>query len=113
MATRNIVPRGDGEGSLGTNVKKWGAVHTDSLAVNENATGPTPSSGDNSTKLATTAFVQRELAGFTPSGSFLPLSGGTMTGDILWETGDRVARFDSNRRLVFPDGTTLWIENVE
>ena len=27
MATRNFVPRADGEGSLGTSTKKWGDVH--------------------------------------------------------------------------------------
>ena len=27
MSTRNIVPRADGEGGLGTAAKKWGAVH--------------------------------------------------------------------------------------
>ena len=27
MATRNFVPRGDGEGSIGTSAKKWGTVN--------------------------------------------------------------------------------------
>ena len=31
MATRPIVPRGDGEGSLGTSVKKWGNVFTEKI----------------------------------------------------------------------------------
>lgn len=46
--------------------------------------GVTPPAGDNSTKLATTAYVQGELGSYTV--------------------------FDSNGRLVFPDGTTVWIE---
>jgi hypothetical protein len=29
MATRNIVPRADGEGSLGTSAKKWGNIYAD------------------------------------------------------------------------------------
>ena len=37
---------------------------------------PTPANGDNSTKLATTAFVN------TKAGNYLPLSGGTLTGAI-------------------------------
>ena len=75
-------------------------------------TAITPNSGDDSTKLATTAYVQGELSNFTPSGSYLPLSGGTMTGDIVWDNGDQAARFNSSDKLVFPDGTTMWVENV-
>lgn len=64
-------------------------------------TAPTPTAGDNSTKLATTAYVQGALSGATPTSiedteieqywtgvtpeqvnQFLPLSGGTMSGDI-------------------------------
>lgn len=41
---------------------------------------PTPAAGDNSTKIATTAFVNTKAA------SYLPLAGGTMTGNI---TGNR------------------------
>ena len=29
MATKNIVPRGNNEGSLGTSVKKWNAVNAE------------------------------------------------------------------------------------
>lgn len=38
---------------------------------------PTPATSDNSTKIATTAFVKSSL------GSYLPLSGGTVTGRII------------------------------
>lgn len=55
-------------------------------------------------------YVQNELSNFTPTtGSFLPLAGGTMTGDISWNNGDVVAKFNSSNKLVFPDGTTVWI----
>jgi Chaperone of endosialidase len=40
-------------------------------------TAPTPGAGDNSTKLATTAFVQSKV-----SGLYLPLTGGTVTGGL-------------------------------
>ncbi len=33
MSTRNIVPRNDGEGSLGTSEKKWGETNTNKLTV--------------------------------------------------------------------------------
>jgi hypothetical protein len=39
---------------------------------------PTPAPGDNTNKLATTAFVK----GRSPAGGFLPLSGGTLTGSL-------------------------------
>ena len=35
MATRNIVPRATGEGSIGTSAKTWGAGYFDSIAANE------------------------------------------------------------------------------
>ena len=34
MATRNIVPRGNNEGSLGTTTKKWAAAHIDQIYGN-------------------------------------------------------------------------------
>lgn len=42
--------------------------------------GVTPPNGDNSKKLATTAFVTAK------AGNYLPLSGGTLTGDVLGVT---------------------------
>lgn len=43
------------------------------------ATAPTPAAGDNSTKIATTAFVN------TKGKEFLPLAGGTMSGSITFK----------------------------
>ena len=46
MATRNIVPRADGEGKLGTTAKKWGEVNTGSvLADSVTATGSIAAKG--------------------------------------------------------------------
>lgn len=50
MTTRAIVPNADGEGSLGTSAKKWGAVYSSA-----------PASGDNSGQVPTTAWVQTLL----------------------------------------------------
>ena len=53
-----------------------------SITVNVDDSGnaytsaPTPAAGDNSTKIATTAFVN------TKAGKYLPLAGGTMTGNL-------------------------------
>ena len=51
-----------------------------SPALTGTPTAPTPTAGDNSTKLATTAFVKNAVD--TKTADYLPLTGGTMTGDI-------------------------------
>lgn len=61
-------------------------------------TGITPAAGDNSTKLATTAFVN------TKAGSYLPLSGGTMTGEIK-RNGTAIASSANNGNISFFGGT--------
>ena len=60
MATRNIVPRATGEGSIGTSSKKWGAGYFDDLTV----TG------------------QGSLS------DYLPLVGGTMTGTLYFNASE-------------------------
>jgi len=70
MATKNIVPRANAEGKIGTALKQWQEVNAQSIKQNGQAvanlaspaltgtpTAPTQSSSDDSTKLATTAFV--------------------------------------------------------
>lgn len=54
MATRNFVPRADGEGSLGTSAKKWGDVQAVKATI-ANVTGKATeaASADTATKLAT------------------------------------------------------------
>lgn len=56
-----------------------------SPALTGTPTAPTPTAGDNSTKIATTAFVN----------NYLPLSGGTMTGTLYFNTGGE-ARIQNN-----------------
>lgn len=58
MSTKNIVPRADGEGGLGTFAKKWLNGFFKNITVQTEANVPTPSDSDNSTKAATTAFVE-------------------------------------------------------
>lgn len=60
-----------------------------SPALTGTPTAPTPTAGDDSTKLATTAFVQAELTDYvtlndlsTELADYFPLSGGTVTGTI-------------------------------
>ena len=58
MATKNIVPRADGEGGIGTSAKKWLNGFFKNITVQTEANVPTPANSDNSTKAATTAFVE-------------------------------------------------------
>ena len=53
-----------------------------SPALTGTPTAPTPSAGDDSTKIATTAYVQDALAGGGGSGAYLPLSGGELSGQL-------------------------------
>ena len=69
------TPSANGQGSVGTDAKRWGAVHAaavnvggspaitaNSPALTGTPTAPTQSASDNSTKIATTAFVKNESA---------------------------------------------------
>lgn len=40
MATRNIVPRANGEGGIGTTVKRWGQAFFDNLTLTNDLTVP-------------------------------------------------------------------------
>lgn len=61
-----------------------------SPAFTGNPTAPTQTKGNNSTRIATTAFVQTALSDYatnadvqTAVGNYLPLSGGTLTGTLI------------------------------
>ena len=58
MATKNIVPRANGEGGIGTSVKRWLSGFFKNINVDTEAIVPTPANNDNSTKAATTAWVE-------------------------------------------------------
>ena len=61
---------------------------------------PTPTAGDNSTKIATTAFVN------TKAGNYLPLAGGTMTGTLYSSQNDffTISKSDG----VLNQGVRIW-----
>ncbi len=81
MATRNIVPRATGEGSLGTSSKKWGDVYADDITATNGVTA-SAFTGNVTGNLTgdVTGNVTGDVTG-TASGN-LPLSGGTMSGSI-------------------------------
>lgn len=61
MATKNIKPRGNGEGYIGTSVRKWLGGFFKNINVDTEAIVPTPAATDNSTKAATTAYVKSNV----------------------------------------------------
>jgi hypothetical protein len=75
--TVDVSDSGYAVGTLVANVEGTltGVIASSTTATTQNA-------GDNSTKVATTAYVD------TATGNYLPLSGGTMTGDIAMGTND-------------------------
>ena len=80
--------------------------------INTATTGTTQTAGNNSTKIATTAYADA-AAGAVPIGNYLPLAGGTMTGNI--DFGDSVrARFgDGDDLQIVFDGSNSYIHNVD
>ena len=76
MATRNIVPRANGEGGLGTSEKKWGAIYAEDATFSGTVTVVTPEAADYSTKPATTAFVKNAVADYAPSVGMVIALGG-------------------------------------
>ena len=73
--------------ALGTTTSKWSSVYATTFSgdlngtINTATTGVTQSQGNNSTKIATTAYVDA-AAGGVPIGNYLPLAGGTLTGAL-------------------------------
>jgi len=74
-----------------------------SPAFSGTPTAPTPGTGDNSTKLATTAFV------VSKTGSFLPLAGGTVTGAL---TVNGAIASKTNIQVLPASGAALFYASV-
>jgi len=53
-------------------------IASNAVKLNGAPTAPTPTAGDSSTKIATTAFVSNAVT----SGGYLPLAGGHLTGGV-------------------------------
>ena len=94
--TGNATNDGNGNPIASTYLPLAGGTLTG--AVN----GVTPTVGDDSTKLATTAFVQDELT--TNLQNYLPLAGGTMTGNIVLSSGVMVSNYDNTTAMRFVGG---------
>lgn len=127
MATKNIVPRANNEGTLGTSEKQWNNVHTKDVALNgaslnaklgeqdsaisgleankanandvyskanvytKTETNNLLNAKANATNVYTKAEINAALgdkADKVQLADYLPLSGGTMSGDLRFINGD-------------------------
>ena len=96
------------DGSVETNVQAYkneaNSTTSVKISVGYDANGnaftsaPTPTAGDNSTKVATTEFVN------TKASDYLPLSGGTMTGAITFNVNSVIARSGETNETVIYGG---------
>ena len=83
MATKNIVPRATGEGSLGTSEKKWGNIYADNITLVDGETLDTKiSSIKDTADTAYTTATEAEASITTSLANYLPLAGGVMTGTL-------------------------------
>ena len=72
-------------------------ANLNSPALTGTPTAPTPATADNSTTLATTAYVKANIAGFTSSGTVWSLSGNAITSaDFLGTTNAQPLIFKTN-----------------
>ena len=87
MSSTYFKPTTDNAIELGDSTKRWSSVYATTFlgdlngTINTATTGVTQSVGDNSTLIATTAYADA-AAGAVPIGDYLPLTGGTLTGDL-------------------------------
>ncbi|CAM6053371.1 unnamed protein product [Sphagnum tenellum] len=87
-----------------------GAAPLASPALTGVPTAPTASLGTNNTQLATTAFVQQTTA----AGNYLPLSGGTMTGLAVFNSGAMINGSGQSLRIYDPtQGTDAKYSDIE
>ena len=91
MATKNIVPRANNEGSIGTSNKQWNEIRGKKLYEN----------------------------GTDISSKYLPLAGGTMTGTITTSNGNILNGADTDKQYWISGGTpyskgaTLFLNGVD
>jgi hypothetical protein len=118
MATRAIVPRGDGEGSLGIETKRWGDIQTDKLNAISMPTNPSISDAGKVLKLNIDATEYEYGVAFPninieDEGKVLAI----VSGEAAWQippTGiPDITEEAENKVLVVREGTTTWLDPLE
>lgn len=72
MATKNIVPRADGEGSIGTSAKKWGNVYADNITVTTGLTASTFTGDLTGNVTGTASKATNDALGNNIASTYLP-----------------------------------------
>ena len=96
-----------------------GATVTGSLTVTNKilgeldttVVGTTQTAGNNSTKIATTAYVDA-AAGAVPIGDYLPLSGGILTGNVKFQDTIQLRFGASSDLQIYHDGSSSYIKDI-
>ena len=85
MSTKAIAPRGDGEGSIGTLLKKWGAVFANAFngCVLSETSGTEKIPKANASGILDASWLGGEKAPVNHTHeTYLPVAGGTLTGKL-------------------------------
>jgi len=97
------------------NISTGGGVGANSFTgdhigtINTATTGVTQTAGNNSTLIATTAYA--DAAAAAGGGNFLPLAGGTMTGNVIFNDSKELRLGTSSDFKGFHNGTNTHLSN--
>ena len=109
MATRRIVPRGDGEGGLGTALKRWGPIHTTEIHA-DNISTTIPDASESEKGLVQLASAAEVNAGTDAEKAVVPAtlhqrqSTEAIRGLIELATSAEVIAGTDTQRAVTPAG---------
>ncbi len=107
-----IGPTGSSTLTLRTGGTARLTINSGGLAVfNSTPEVGTRSAGDNTTRAASTAFVTAAVAA-VPIGDYLPLAGGTMTGDLKLNDNVDLYLGTGNDFQAYHDGSNTYLRNL-
>ncbi|STY71322.1 Uncharacterised protein [Megamonas hypermegale] len=100
MSTRNIVPRSDNEGQLGTEQKKWAKIYTNEISATNfigNLTGTANKAleDNNGNEITSTYATKNELN--------LKLDA-----NIVGNEANKIPKFNSEGHLILPTGIEIY-----
>lgn len=91
MSTRNIVPRNDNEGQLGTEKKKWEKIYTNEISAT-NVVGNLIGTADKAVK---------DISGAQIDTTYLKIN-------EIGNEQNKIPRYSSEGHLILPSGIEIW-----